>query len=89
MIDTTTLDFMENTIDEISYQLTRIYDEFCAVDNIEDGLNSLKCDIESLRQIKNCDVEDLIPSDLSLGEALSLKEVINSWRKEHGYGEVS
>lgn len=88
MIDTTTLDSMEDTIEEIRCQLAWI-DECEAVDNIKGELVSLETDIDSLRPDEDCDVGDLIPSDLSLGEALSLKEAINAWRKEHGYGEIS
>lgn len=34
------------------------------------------------------DLGELVPDNLSTGEADSLKETINSWRREHGYGEV-
>ena len=88
MIDTSTLDSMEDSIEEIRCQLAYI-DDCESVDNIKDELASLESDIDSLRPAEDCDVGDLIPSDLSLGEALSLKGVINAWRKEHGYGEIS
>lgn len=34
------------------------------------------------------DLGELVPDNLSTGEADSLKETINNWRREHGYGEV-
>lgn len=30
----------------------------------------------------------MIPDDITAGEAISLKETINNWRREHGYGEL-
>lgn len=34
------------------------------------------------------ELHDMIPDDITAGEAISLKETINNWRREHGYGEL-
>ena len=34
------------------------------------------------------EIHAMIPDDITAGEAISLKETINNWRREHGYGEL-
>lgn len=34
------------------------------------------------------EVVEMIPTDLSLGEVISLKDTINDWRRNYGYPEV-
>lgn len=61
-----------------------------------DEVHSLQSDSTELRGLVE-DIEldedgdnfsELIPENLSAGEAISLKETINNWRREHGYGEL-
>lgn len=33
-------------------------------------------------------IVEMIPTDLSLGEVISLKDTINDWRRNYGYPEV-
>ena len=34
------------------------------------------------------EIVEMIPTDLSLGEVISLKDTINDWRRNYGYPEV-
>ena len=43
---------------------------------------------DSVAEFEEDDFRSMIPENISAGEAISLKETINNWRREHGYGEL-
>ena len=61
-----------------------------------DAVQEVRGDATELRGLVECidldedesDFAELIPDNLSAGDAISLKETINNWRREHGYGEL-
>lgn len=45
--------------------------------------------LDSLREVdEDEDLRDMIPENLSVGAAISLKETLNKWRLENGYNEL-
>ena len=52
----------------------------CIEDEIEDDSESVPSGLE--------EIVEMIPTDLSLGEVISLKDTINDWRRNYGYPEV-
>lgn len=43
---------------------------------------------DALFEVEDDPFLSMIPNEMSAGEADSLKETINNWRREHGYGEI-
>ena len=52
-------------------------------------IDSELCELtDAVMAIADDEFRDMVPADISAGEAISLKETINNWRREHGYGEL-
>lgn len=52
-------------------------------------IDSELCELtDAVMAIEEDEFRDMVPADISAGEAISLKETINNWRREHGYGEL-
>lgn len=66
--------------------LADLLDEVQSLQSDSTELRSLVEDIELDED--GDDFSELIPENLSAGEAISLKETINNWRREHGYREL-
>lgn len=64
--------------------LTRLLD---AVQEVQADATELSGLVEDIK-LGEGDLGELVPENLSAGEAISLKETINNWRREHGYGEI-
>lgn len=64
--------------------LTRLLD---AVQEVQADATELSGLVEDIK-LGGGDLGELVPENLSAGEAISLKETINNWRREHGYGEI-
>lgn len=53
------------------------------------SIDSKLCELsDAVIEIEEDEFTSMIPADISAGEAISLKETINNWRREHGYGEI-
>lgn len=89
---------MEDIIDNISEIVEDIRSELSYTDDdnlerqilehcrhIDSKLDELK---DAVYEFEEDDFRSMIPDNLSAGEAISLKETINNWRREHGYGEL-
>ena len=75
-------------LEEIRSQLAWI-DECEAVDNIKDCCRRIENIVDSFREVnEDEDLRDMVPDNLSLGAAISLKETLNKWRSENGYHEL-
>ena len=76
---------VEDKLDDLeSETLTNLLD---AVQEVQGDATELRGLVETI-ELDEDDLSELIPDDLSAGEADSLKETINNWRREHGYGEL-
>lgn len=64
--------------DELAFSIETSCD--CIGDEIEDDSESVPSGLE--------EIVEMIPTDLSLGEVISLKDTINDWRRNYGYPEV-
>ena len=52
-------------------------------------IDSELCELtDAVMAIEDDEFRDMVPAGISAGEAISLKETINNWRREHGYGEI-
>lgn len=52
-------------------------------------IDSKLCELsDAVIEIEEDEFTSMIPAGISAGEAISLKETINNWRREHGYGEI-
>lgn len=84
----------ENLLNDISGQVEEIRYELPDIEEsaIADVIRGCCAEIDNLVNElldEDCsDLSDMIPSDLSLGESLSLKETLNKWRLENGYNEL-
>lgn len=67
-----------------SETLTNLLD---AVQEVQGDATELRGLVETI-ELDEGDLAELIPDNLSAAEAISLKETINNWRREHGYGEL-
>lgn len=53
------------------------------------SIDSKLCELsDAIIEIEEDEFTSMIPAGISYGEAISLKETINNWRREHGYGEL-
>lgn len=76
---------IEDKLDDLDCtSLADLLDEVHALQSDSTELRGLVEDIE----LDEGELGELIPENLSTGEAISLKETINNWRREHGYGEI-
>lgn len=89
---------MEDIIDDISEIVEDIRSELVYPDDenlerqirehcrhIDSKLDELK---DAVYEVEEDELHGMIPDDISAGNAISLKETINNWRREHGYGEL-
>lgn len=52
-------------------------------------IDSELCELtDAVMAIEEDEFRNMVPADITAGEAISLKETINNWRREHGYGEI-
>lgn len=58
------------------------------LDDIETEVSNIEEELEAYEHAEQDEITVLIPDDISAGDAISLKETINNWRREHGYGEL-
>lgn len=73
---------IEDHLDDLdSTSLSDLLDEVQSLQSDATELRGLVDDIE----LEDSDLGELIPEDLSAGEAESLKEAVNKWRTENGY----
>lgn len=76
---------IEDKLDDLDCtSLADLLDEVHTLQSDSTELRGLVEDIEP----DEGDLGELVPENLSAGEAISLKETINNWRREHGYGEL-
>lgn len=76
---------IEDRLDDLDCTtLAELLDEVHSLQSDSTELRGLVEDIEP----DEGDLCELVPENLSAGEAISLKETINNWRREHGYGEL-
>ena len=53
------------------------------------SIDSKLCELsDAVIEIEEDEFTSMIPAGISAGEGISLKETINNWRREHGYGEI-
>ena len=81
-------DDMQEHLDELKTELDYIDDEIAGparacLRKVFSDHEGLELDEEDDRQ----ELIDLIPNHLSLGETQSLREAINAWRYDYGYGK--
>lgn len=89
---------MENIIDDIA---AIVEDIRCELDYTDSegfdnqirqycrSIDSKLCELsDAVVEIEEDEFTSMIPAGISTGEAISLKETINNWRREHGYGEI-
>lgn len=89
---------MEDIIDNISEIVEDIRSELVYTDDenperqilehcrhIDSELDELKAAVD---EVEEDELRGMIPYDISAGDTISLKETINNWRREHGYGEL-
>lgn len=75
-------------LEDIKSECDCIEDEGIAT-NIKGCCRRLENLLDSLREVdEDEDLRDMIPENLSLGAALSLKETLNKWRSENGCHEL-
>lgn len=88
--------FTQQDLDRISELANSIEDKLADLDDTSlsdllDEVQSLQSDATELRclvediELDDSDLGELVPEDLSAGEAESLKEAVNKWRTENGY----
>lgn len=85
-------DELDNIIGEVESIKYELYD----MENEETATVIRKCCskieniVDSFREVNGADedLKDMIPNDLSVGAAISLKETLNKWRLENGYNEL-
>ena len=85
-------DELDNIIDEledIRSECSDVEDEG-VVANIKGCCRRIENIVNSFREVDDADedLKDMIPEDLSVGAAISLKETLNKWRSENGYHEL-
>lgn len=89
---------MEDIIDDIAAIVSDIRTELEYPDSISfkndvldhcRHIDSKLCELtDAVAAIEEDEFRDMVPADISAGEAISLKKTINNWRREHGYGEL-
>lgn len=89
---------MEDIIDDIAAIVEDIRTELEYPDSISfkndvldhcRHIDSKLCELsDAVIEIEEDEFTSMIPAGISAGEAISLKETINNWRREHGYGEI-
>lgn len=88
--------FTQQDLDRITELANNIEDKLAGLDDTSlsdllDEVQSLQSDATELRglvediELDDSDLGELVPEDLSAGEAESLKEAVNKWRTENGY----
>jgi hypothetical protein len=82
------LDNISGQVEEIRYELPDI-EESAIADVIRGCCAEIDNLVNELRDEDCSDLSDMIPENMSLGDEMSLRDTINTWRKEHGYGEIS
>lgn len=63
---------------------TSLSDLLGKVQSLQSDATELRGLVEDI-ELEDSDLGELIPEDLSAGEAESLKEAVNKWRTENGY----
>lgn len=87
-------DFILEQLDDIRYAVSErpvtLTDEIATA--IETSCDYIEAEIEddTSESIPTGleEIVEMVPTDLSLGEVISLKDTINDWRRNHGYPEV-
>lgn len=75
-------------LEDIMSECGDIEDEGVAA-NIKGCCRRIENIIDSFREVdEDEDLRDMIPDNLSVGAAISLKETLNKWRSENGYHEL-
>lgn len=88
--------FTQRDLDRICELANSIEDKLADLDDTSlsdllDKVQSLQSDATELRglvediELDDSDLGELVPENLSAGEAESLKEAVNKWRTENGY----
>ena len=85
-------DELDNIIDEledIRSECSDVEDEG-VVANIKGCCRRIENIVDSFREVDDADddLRDMIPENLSVGAAISLKETLNKWRLKNGYHEL-
>ncbi len=85
-------DELDNIIDEledIRSECSDVEDEG-VVANIKGCCRRIENIMDSFREVDDADddLRDMIPENLSVGAAISLKETLNKWRLDNGYNEL-
>ena len=83
------LDNITDELEDIRFQCSEIEDD-CISDNIKDCCRRIENIVDSFREVDDADddLRGMIPENLSVGAAISLKETLNKWRLENGYNEI-
>lgn len=89
---------MEDIIDDIAAIVEDIRTELKYPDSVSfendvldhcRHIDSKLCELtDAVVDIEENEFRDMVPANISAGEAISLKETINNWRRDHGYGEI-
>lgn len=76
-------------LEDIRSECSDVEDEG-VVTNIKGCCRRIENIVDSFREVDEADedLKDMIPNDLSVGAAISLKETLNKWRLENGYNEL-
>lgn len=76
-------------LDDIKSECSDVEDEG-VVANIKGCCRRIENIVDSFREVDDADddLRDMIPENLSVGAAISLKETLNKWRLENGYNEL-
>ena len=78
---------VEDIRTEIDYAKSEVFLDIIRSDC--NKIDSKLCKLsDSVAEFEEDDFRSMIPENISAGEAISLKETINNWRREHGYGEL-
>lgn len=89
---------MEDIIDDIASLVEDIRTEldYADSDGFDESVRGYCRSIDSklcaltdeVVKFEEDDFRSMIPENISAGEAISLKDTINNWRREHGYREL-
>lgn len=78
--------FVEDIRTELDYPDSEVLEQrirkYC--DQIDFKLDKLTYELVT----EDNEIHVMVPDNITAGEAISLKETINNWRREHGYGEL-
>lgn len=89
MINHTELDNIQSSVADILCQLKDLPSEYDAVEYIRQDCEDINGSLSCLEDEDDAsDWTSMIPDNLSVGEADSLRELIDNWRADNGYPRI-